>query len=102
MLSSCSSVLEHVVVYAQRALPVTAGKVYRHRRIIHGCPIPASHVCVLVTKTHTDVAVPLVLGDPSENCHLQEGQFFALPIKHLKTVRFINGSLDLTPFLLTV
>lgn len=89
-----------IVVYQVGDSVLACGQVQRGRNNIHGYSIPTSHVCVLITKTLQNIAAPLILGDISENSYLTNGQFFALPLLHLKTARLTsNSSLELRPFI---
>lgn len=56
-----------MLVYKVNNKVVAGGYEQRGRSMIHGCPIPTGHVCMMVTSVQGDHVPPCILGDPSEN-----------------------------------
>ena len=74
-------------MYKVNGVVVAGGYEQKGRSLIHGHPIPADHVCVLLKSAKEDHDAPCVLGDPSENGKLFVGGFFALPRESLSLVK---------------
>lgn len=64
-----------MLVYKVNNVVVAGGYEQKGRSFIHGHPIPAEHVCVLLTSAKEDHDAPCVLGDRSENGKLFVGGF---------------------------
>ena len=76
-----------MLVYKLNGVVVAGGYEQKGWSFIHGNPIPATHVCVLLTSAKEDHDAPCLLGDPSENSKLFVGGFSALPREALSVVK---------------
>lgn len=76
-----------MLVYKVNNVVVAGGYEQKGRSFIHGHPILAEHVCVLLTSAKEDHDAPCVLGDPSENGKLFVGGLFALLRESLSVVK---------------
>ena len=88
-----------MLVYKVNNKVVASGYEQRGWSMIHGCPIPTGHVCMMVTSVQGDHVPPCILGDPSENGKLFNGGFFAFPVEALSLVTMNpDGSVRVRPY----
>ena len=72
------------VAYALNGEILSVGIVDVNRSILHGHKIERGFVCVLITYIKNKcVPASIILGDLEENCYLQKGMYFALPVGNL-------------------